>query len=61
MIANFYKITDSIKVKPLLASKNISCIPKKGEYVMLSGQCFRVFKVIFDIDKCEYNLYLMRV
>lgn len=61
MIVNFYKITDSIKVKPLLVSKNISCIPKKGECVMLFGQCFRVFKVIFDIDKCEYNLYLMRI
>lgn len=60
MIANFYKITDSIKVKSLLASKNINCIPKKGEYVMFSGQCFRVFEAVLDIDKCEYNLYLMR-
>ena len=67
MIVNFYKVYNCNKVhnshnsKVLLASKNIDCIPQKGNLIVFSGQLFVIDKICFDIDKCEYNLYIVRV
>lgn len=62
MIANFYK-KNGIEARnyKLIASKNIDCIPQKGTLIKFSGQMFSVDKVYFDVDKCEYNLYIIRV
>lgn len=62
MIANFYK-KNGIEARnyKLIASKNIDCIPQKGILIKFSGQMFSVDKVYFDVDKCEYNLYIIRV
>lgn len=61
MIANFYKITNDMKTKILLTSKNIECVPHRGDPVLFQGQYFRVFKVVLDIEICEYNIYLSRL
>lgn len=61
MIANFYKITNDLKTKILLTSKNIECVPHRRDPVLFHGQYFRVFKVVFDIETCEYNIYLSRL
>ena len=62
MIANFYK-KNGIEARnyKLIASKNIDCIPQKGNLIAFSGQLFVIDKICFDIDKCEYNLYIVRV
>ena len=61
MIVNFYRKTG---VGPhdnkLVASKNINCIPQKGIHVKFSGQCFYVDRIEFNIDLCEYNIYMIR-
>lgn len=61
MIANFYK-KNGIEARncKLIASKNIDCIPQKGTFIMFSGRLFVVDRIYFDIDKCEYNLYIIR-
>ena len=64
MIANFYKKTGvewhrNCSYK-LIASKNIGCIPQKETLIMLSGQLFTIGRIYFDVDKCEYNLYIVR-
>ena len=61
MVANFYK-KNGIEARnyKLIASKNIDCIPKKGNLIMFSGQLFTVDRIYFDVDKCEYNLYIIR-
>ena len=63
MIANFYKKNgiEAHNYKKLIASKNIDCIPQKGNLVVFSGQLFVIDRICFDIDKCEYNIYIVRV
>ena len=62
MIVNFYKVTSGdLRNKTLLASKNIEHVPMRGEYIIYSNQQFRVAKVLFNIDTCEYDLYMARV
>ena len=63
MIVNFYKqlTGESIKEATLICSKNIECIPTISMYVRYSNQYFKVIKVIFDIDKSEYAVYMHRV
>ena len=63
MIANFYKKNgiEAHNYKKLIASKNIDCIPHKGNLVVFSGQLFVIDRICFDIDKCEYNIYIVRV
>ena len=62
MIVNFYKVTSGdLRNKTLLTSKNIEHVPMRGEYVIYSNQQFRVAKVLFNIDTCEYDLYMARV
>lgn len=63
MIANFYK-KNGIEVhnyKKLIASKNIDCIPQKGNLIVFSGQLFVIDRICFNLDKCEYNIYIVRV
>lgn len=62
MIVNFYKVTSGdLRNKTLLASKNIEHVPMRGEYIIYSNQQFRVAKVLFNINTCEYDLYMTRV
>lgn len=61
MTANFYKITGDMKIKILLTFKNIECVPRMGDPVLFQGQYFRVFKIVLDIETCEYNIYLSRL
>ena len=61
MIANFYKKNGTeTRNYRLITSKNIDCIPQKGTFIMFSGQLFTVYRIYFDVDKCEYNLYITR-
>lgn len=62
MIANFYK-KNGIEVRnyKLIASKNIDCIPQKGNFIVFSGQLFMVDRIYFDLDNCEYNIYMARL
>lgn len=61
MIANFYKKngTETHNYR-LITSKNIDCIPQKGTFIMFLGQLFIVDRICLDLDKCEYNLYIIR-
>ena len=61
MIANFYK-KNGVEARnyKLIVSENIDYIPQKGTFIMFSGQLFTVDRIYFDIDKCEYNLYIIR-
>ena len=61
MIANFYK-KNGIGARncKLIFTKNIDYIPQKGTSVIFSGQLFTVDRIYFDVDKCEYNLYIIR-
>ena len=61
MIANFYK-KNGVEARnyKLIASKNIDCIPQKGTFIRLLGQSFIVDRIYFDVDKYEYNLYIIR-
>ena len=62
MIANFYKKNGTeTRNYRLITSKNIDCIPQKGNLVMFSGQLFTVDKACFNIDNCEYSIYITRV
>lgn len=63
MIANFYKKNgiEAHNYKKLIASKNIDCIPQKGNLIVFSGQLFVIDKICFNLDKCEYNIYIVRV
>lgn len=62
MIVNFYKVTSGdLRNKTLLASKNIEHVPMREEYVIYSNQQFRIAKVLFNINTCEYDLYMARV
>ena len=61
MIANFYKKNGTeTRNYRLITSKNIDCIPQKGTFIMFLGQLFIVDRICLDLDKCEYNLYIVR-
>lgn len=61
MIVNFYKTHDeSLKSATLLVSKNINYIPQKGTFITFSGQLFAISKICFNVDNCEYNIYIVR-
>lgn len=61
MIANFYK-KNGIETRNwrLITSKNIDCLPQKGTFIMFCGQLFIVDRIYLDLDKCEYNFYIIR-
>lgn len=61
MIANFYKKNGTeTRNYRLITSKNIDCIPQKELLLCSSGQLFIVDRICLDLDKCEYNLYIIR-
>lgn len=67
MIVNFYRRTGFYRKtgtgfhdNELVASKNINSVPQKGMRVTFSGQRFYVDRIEFDIDLCEYNIYMIR-
>ena len=61
MIANFYKKNGTeTRNYRLITSKNIDCIPQKGTFIMFLGQLFIVDRICLDLDKREYNLYIIR-
>lgn len=62
MIVNFYHaIPNNRKFTKLIAFRNIECVPQKGTFIEFSGQTFVVDKVVFNIDKSEYTVYMHRV
>lgn len=62
MIVNFYK-------EPLgrmlsgecLISKNIESIPGKDTFIIIGTKTYRVSRIYFDVDTCEYSIYLIEV
>lgn len=63
MIVNFYKKDTTKKHNNcyLIATRNIECIPQKEMLITFSGQLFIAHSVYFNIDTCEYNIYMTRV
>ena len=62
MIVNFYHaVPNNRKFTKFIAFRNIGCIPQKGTVIEFSGQTFMADKVVFNIDKSEYAVYMHRV
>ena len=62
MIANFYKTQYGNYRNPvLLVTRNIGHIPSAKTVVIYNGQKFLVDKLEFNLDKCEYNIYMARL
>lgn len=62
MIANFYKTArGDYRNSVLLVTKNIEYIPSAKTIVTYCGQKFCVDKLEFNLDKCEYNIYMVRL
>lgn len=62
MIANFYKMQyGNYRNSVLLVTKNIEHIPSVKTTVIYNGQKFCVDKLEFNLDKCEYNIYMARL
>lgn len=62
MIVNFYKVKqDDYRHAELLVSKNIEHLPDSNMYVAYKGQCFKIVRIYFNIDDCEYHVYLIRL
>lgn len=62
MIANFYK-KNGIEARNsvLLVTRNIEHIPSVKTVVIYNGQKFCVDRLEFNLDKCEYNIYMARL
>lgn len=64
MIVNFYKRTTEHNrqngANKFIASKNLDCIPPFNTTIKLNSQTFRVSCIILNIDRCEYDVYLVR-
>lgn len=61
MIANFYKTKyGNYRNAELLISKNVEHIPDSSMFIEYKGQHFKVDRVYFNIDKCEYDIYMIR-
>lgn len=62
MIVNFYKMKyGNYRNCELLATRNIEYAPNDSMFVEYNGQHFQISRVFFNIDKCEYNIYMARV
>ena len=62
MIANFYKMQyGNYRNSELLVTKNIEHIPSVKTIVIHNGQMFCVDRLEFNLDKCEYNIYMARL
>lgn len=64
MIANFYKRKypgDYNKARfDLLASKNIEHIPALKTIVTMNGQLFSIDRIYFNLENCEYDIFMVR-
>lgn len=62
MIANFYKTQyGNYRNSVLLVTRNIKHIPSVKTVVIYNDQKFLVDKLEFNLDKCEYNIYMARL
>lgn len=61
MIAHFYKVYGNYRNSMLLITRNIEYILPVKTVVMYNGQKFYVDKLEFDLDNCEYNIYIVRI
>lgn len=62
MIVNFYKMRyGNYRSCELLAIRNIEYVPDDSMFVECSGQHFKVNRVFFNADTCEYDVYIVRV
>lgn len=62
MIANFYKTQyGNYRNSALLVTRNIEHIPSVKTVVIYNDQKFLVDKLEFNLDKCEYNIYMARL
>lgn len=62
MIANFYKIQyRNYRNSVLLVTRNIEHIPSVKMVVICNGQKLYVDRLEFNLDKCEYNIYMARL
>lgn len=62
MIANFYKVQyGNYRNSVLLVTRNIEHIPSVKTGVIYNGQKFCVDKLEFNLDNCEYNIYMARL
>lgn len=62
MIANFYKTQyGNYRNSVLLVTRNIERIPSVKTVVIYNDQKFLVDKLEFNLDKCEYNIYMARL
>ena len=60
MIANFYKTYSNHTTEPvLIITKNIAEIPPVRTTVIYKGERFKVESCEFDLNTCEYNVYLI--
>ena len=57
----YHAIPNNRKFTKLIAFRNIECVPQKGTFIEFSGQTFVADKVVFNIDKGEYAVYMHRV
>lgn len=60
MIANFYTKRIHSNHFDLLVSKNIEIIPEEGMIMTFNKQTFVVNRVRLDLDKCEYNIEIIK-
>lgn len=62
MIVNFYKMKyGNYHNCELLVTRNIDYVPNDSMFVEYSGQHFKVDRVFFNADTCEYDVYIARV
>lgn len=62
MIANFYKTQyGNYRNSVLLVTRNIEHILSVKTVVIYNDQKFLVDKLEFNLDKCEYNIYMARL
>lgn len=62
MIANFYKTQyGNYHNSVLLVTRSTEHIPSVKTVVIYNGQKFCVDKLEFDLDNCEYNIYMARL
>lgn len=62
MITHFYKVPKLGYNRPILVcTKNIDIIPVKDTCVEWNNIKYRVKDVIFNLEKCEYQIIMVRI
>lgn len=62
MITHFYKVPRLGYSRPtLVCTKNIDIIPVKDTYVEWNNIKYRVENVLFNLEKCEYQIIMVRI